>query len=80
MGVHSDFCCLAALCIGGMLPYLLFNSSNLNYLDCLTFFFTFMLRLLLICLSYIVCLFYSIVIILYIDVILYMNDILKLHF
>ena len=39
MGVHSDFCCLAALCIGGMLPYLLFNSSNLNYLDCLTFFF-----------------------------------------
>ena len=37
VGAHSDFCCLAALCIGGMLPYLLFNSSNLNYLDCLTF-------------------------------------------
>lgn len=33
VGAHSDFCCLAALCIGGMLPYLLFNSSNLNYLD-----------------------------------------------
>ena len=37
VGTHSGFCCLAALCIGGVLPYLLFNSSNLNYLDCLTF-------------------------------------------
>ena len=35
---HSGFCCLAALCIGGVLHYLLFNLSNLNYLDCLTFF------------------------------------------
>ena len=34
---HSGFCCLAALCIGGVLHYLLFNSSNLNYLDCLIF-------------------------------------------
>ena len=33
----SDFCCLAALCIEGVLHYLLFNSSNLNYLDCLIF-------------------------------------------
>ena len=34
---HSDFCCLAALCIEGVLHYLLFNSSSLNYLDCLSF-------------------------------------------
>ena len=33
---HSGFCCLAALCIGGVLHYVLFNSFNLNYLDCLT--------------------------------------------
>ena len=34
---HNGFCCLAAFCIGGVLRYLLFNSFNLNYLDCLTF-------------------------------------------
>ena len=34
---HSGLCCLAALCIGGVLHYLLLNSSNLNYLECLTF-------------------------------------------
>ena len=33
VGIHSGFCCLAAQCIGSVLPYPLFNSSNLNFLD-----------------------------------------------
>ena len=37
VGMHSGFCCLAAWCIGSVLPYPLFNSSNLNFLDFLLF-------------------------------------------
>ena len=33
VGMHSGFCCLAAWCIESVLPYPLFNSSNLNFLD-----------------------------------------------
>ena len=33
VGMHSGFCCLAAWCIGSVLPYPLSNSSNLNFLD-----------------------------------------------
>ena len=33
VGMHSGFCCVAAWCIGSVLPYPLFNSSNLNFLD-----------------------------------------------
>ena len=33
VGMHSGFCCLAGWCIGSVLPYPLFNSSNLNFLD-----------------------------------------------
>ena len=31
--MHSGFCCVAAWCIGSALPYSLFNSSDLNFLD-----------------------------------------------
>ena len=33
VGMHSGFYCLAACCIGSVLPYPLFDSSNLNFLD-----------------------------------------------
>ena len=33
VGMHSGFCCLAAWSIASVLPYPLFNSSNLNFLD-----------------------------------------------
>ena len=33
LGMHSGFRCLAAWCIGSVLPYPLFNSSILNFLD-----------------------------------------------
>ena len=33
VGRHSGFCCVADWCIGRVLPYPLFNSSNLNFLD-----------------------------------------------
>ena len=33
VGSHSGFCCVADWCIGRVLPYPLFNSSNLNFLD-----------------------------------------------
>ena len=33
VGMHGSFCCVAAWCIEGVLPYPLFNSSNLNFLD-----------------------------------------------
>ena len=34
VGMHSGFCCVAAWYIGSVLPYPLFNSSNLNNLVC----------------------------------------------
>ena len=33
VGMHGSFCCVANWCIEGVLPYPLFNSSNLNFLD-----------------------------------------------
>ena len=33
VGMRSGFCCLAACCIGSVLSYPLFNSSNLNFPD-----------------------------------------------
>ena len=33
VGMHGSFCWVATWCIGGVLPYPLFNSSNLNFLD-----------------------------------------------
>ena len=33
VGMYSGFCYLAAWCIESVLPYPLFNSSNLNFLD-----------------------------------------------
>ena len=81
---HSGFCCLAALCIEGVLLYLLFNSSNLilsrlfNFLNFYIHVSTAAYMFALYCLF--ACLFYLIVKILYIDVILYIDDILRLYF
>ena len=33
VGMHSDFCCVAAWCIGSVLPYPLFIRLILNFLD-----------------------------------------------